>query len=249
MAFHKPYNQITLWKIFFCTSCIYLLAAEAAISQITYKKTNLAEDKTLKKPLGINDKSTTTSIPLTSSDTTTSPNELTLKSNLESSTALTLSLTTEENDEILKSTTSAAVGPKKILTKLKKNPSRVTTNRSTNTTELVPCTCGIFLNTQFTKGSTDPPRGEAVVSNSLDRTFACNGIGQKHCQTKCLEQIVRHLPNSANILCAALDHDIHKQRAYLFTKNCQDIWVNTNLAAGREYCCKNREPYNCKLPQ
>ncbi|XP_061396920.1 follicle cell protein 3C-1-like [Musca vetustissima] len=197
MAFHKPCNQIPLWKLIFCTSCIYLLTAEAAISQITYKKTNLAEDKTLKKPLGINDKSTTTSIPLTSSDTTTSPNELTLK----------------------------------------------------NTTELVPCTCGIFLNTQFTKGSTDPPRGEAVVSNSLDRTFACNGIGQKHCQTKCLEQIVRHLPNSANILCAALDHDIHKQRAYLFTKNCQDIWVNTNLAAGREYCCKNREPYNCKLPQ
>lgn len=55
--------------------------------------------------------------------------------------------------------------------------------------EDLSCTCGIFLNSQFTKGSKDPPKGEPVISNILDRNFPCNPIGQKQCQTKCLEQV------------------------------------------------------------
>lgn len=55
--------------------------------------------------------------------------------------------------------------------------------------EKIPCTCGIFLSSQFSKGSAVPPRGEAVISNSIDRTFACNNVGQKQCQTKCLQQV------------------------------------------------------------
>ncbi|XP_058977770.1 follicle cell protein 3C-1-like [Musca domestica] len=218
---------------------MYLAVADAVITKIPYKNTILSEDKSLKKPLGLNEKSTAN--PLSTEDTNDSTTELASEESFESSTDSKLSLTTAEEERILKSTTL----PTKMSVKLPKK-SRLSSNRLTNSTELVPCTCGIFLNSQFTKGSTDPPRGEAVISNLLDRTFPCNGIGQRQCQTKCLEQIARHLPNSANILCAALDHDIHKQRAYLFTKNCQDVWVNTNLAAGREYCCKNREPYSCK---
>ncbi|XP_023291768.2 follicle cell protein 3C-1 [Lucilia cuprina] len=107
------------------------------------------------------------------------------------------------------------------------------------------CTCGIFLSSQFIKGSSEPPKGEPAISSTIERSFACNAIGQKQCQTKCLEQIVQHLPNSANILCASLDRDIRKERAYLFVRNCSNKWYNTNLAAGREYCCKNGLPYSC----
>lgn len=34
-------------------------------------------------------------------------------------------------------------------------------------------------------------------------------------------------------------------QAYLFIKNCKDEWINTNLSAGREYCCKDGSPYKC----
>ncbi|KAM7348566.1 follicle cell protein 3C [Cochliomyia hominivorax] len=111
--------------------------------------------------------------------------------------------------------------------------------------EDLSCTCGIFLSSQFVKGSAEPPKGDPAISTTLERSFQCNAIGQKQCQTKCLEQIVQHLPNSANILCASLDRDIRKERAYLFVRNCNSKWYNTNLAAGREYCCKNGLPYSC----
>ncbi|TMW43986.1 hypothetical protein DOY81_010937 [Sarcophaga bullata] len=111
--------------------------------------------------------------------------------------------------------------------------------------EDVSCTCGIFLSSQFVKGSSAPPKGEPVIANTLDRQFVCNPIGRKQCQTKCLEQIVKHLPDSSSILCASLDRDIRKERAYLFIRNCSLRWHNTNLADGREYCCKNGLPYAC----
>lgn len=34
-------------------------------------------------------------------------------------------------------------------------------------------------------------------------------------------------------------------QAYLFIKNCKDEWINTNLSAGKEYCCKDGTPYKC----
>lgn len=57
--------------------------------------------------------------------------------------------------------------------------------------EDVPCTCGIFLSSQFVKGSPAPPKGEPIISTTLDRQFVCNSIGRKQCQTKCLEQVVQ----------------------------------------------------------
>ena len=51
------------------------------------------------------------------------------------------------------------------------------------------CTCGIFLSSQFVKGSSAPPKGEPVISNTLDMQFVCNPIGRRQCQTKCLEQV------------------------------------------------------------
>ncbi|KAH8335137.1 hypothetical protein KR074_001199 [Drosophila pseudoananassae] len=107
----------------------------------------------------------------------------------------------------------------------------------------VPCTCGVFLSSQIQNGLPTAP----LIHQELDRTFPCNAIGRKQCQTKCLEAIVQHLPNSANIVCSALGHDCHKERAYLFIKNCHNQWVNTNLQAGREYCCRGGLPYRCPL--
>lgn len=51
------------------------------------------------------------------------------------------------------------------------------------------CNCGIFLGSQFVKGSSEQPKGEPAISTTLERSFACNAIGQKQCQTKCLEQV------------------------------------------------------------
>ncbi|XP_023174060.2 follicle cell protein 3C-1 [Drosophila hydei] len=107
----------------------------------------------------------------------------------------------------------------------------------------VPCTCGVFLTSQIKNGLPETP----LIHNEMDRMYPCNAIGRKQCQTKCLEAIVQHLPNSANIVCATLGHNCHKERAYLFIKNCQNVWVNTNLQAGREYCCKEGLPYRCPL--
>ncbi|XP_070074413.1 follicle cell protein 3C-1 isoform X1 [Drosophila takahashii] len=107
----------------------------------------------------------------------------------------------------------------------------------------VPCTCGVFLSSQIPNGLPTKP----LIHQELDRMFPCNAIGRKQCQTKCLEAIVQHLPNSANIVCSALGHDCHKERAYLFIKNCHNQWVNTNLQAGREYCCRSGVPYRCPL--
>lgn len=56
---------------------------------------------------------------------------------------------------------------------------------------------------------------------------------------------MRHLPNSPLMVCGSIDRDCHKERAYLFVKNCKDKWINTNLSAGREYCCKDGVPYKC----
>ncbi|XP_055914872.1 follicle cell protein 3C-1 [Eupeodes corollae] len=114
-----------------------------------------------------------------------------------------------------------------------------------NTT--TPCTCGVFLTNQFVKGSDEQPKGDPAMIQEVNKVFPCNVIGQKQCQTKCLESIVAHLPNSATVLCATLGRDIHKQRAFLFIKNCKDTWINTNIAAGKEYCCKDGVSYQCPL--
>ncbi|KAL7745409.1 hypothetical protein ACLKA6_015421 [Drosophila palustris] len=122
-------------------------------------------------------------------------------------------------------------------------PTPPTPAAASNQNQPVPCTCGVFLSSQIKNGLPETP----LIHNEMDRMFACNAIGRKQCQTKCLEAIVQHLPNSASIVCATFGHNCHKERAYLFIKNCHNQWVNTNLQAGREYCCKEGVPYRCPL--
>ncbi|KAJ9591446.1 hypothetical protein L9F63_002052 [Diploptera punctata] len=116
-------------------------------------------------------------------------------------------------------------------------------------TSSFPCVCGVFLSGQFVKGSPEPPKGNAVVLHELMENLPCNAFGNKQCTNKCLDSIVKYLPNSPALVCGSIDRDCYKERAYLFIKNCSDTWVNTNMSAGREYCCKEGISYKCPLIQ
>ncbi|XP_018579805.1 follicle cell protein 3C-1 [Anoplophora glabripennis] len=110
----------------------------------------------------------------------------------------------------------------------------------------VPCTCGVFLSGQFKKGSKDQPKGVPVLTQEMDTPFFNNAVGNRQCVNKCLELIIRHLPRSKDILCSLVDREnVHREKAYLFIKNHSDKWHGTNLSAGREFCCRNNEPYRC----
>lgn len=109
-----------------------------------------------------------------------------------------------------------------------------------------PCTCAVFMSGQFKKGSTEQPRGYPALTQETDTNYACTPTGTKLCINKCLETIVKHLPNSPSIICGTIDRDCHRERAYLFVKNCDaNTWINSNLSAGREYCCKSGTPVSC----
>lgn len=107
------------------------------------------------------------------------------------------------------------------------------------------CSCAVFLSGQFKKGSSEQPKGHAALIQETEFNFPCNAAGTKMCINKCLESVVRHLPNSPAIICGTIDRDCHRERAYLFTQNCGSNWTNSNLSAGREYCCKSGEPVSC----
>ncbi|KAL1459860.1 hypothetical protein WDU94_011813 [Cyamophila willieti] len=111
--------------------------------------------------------------------------------------------------------------------------------------EPVACTCGIFMSGQFQKASKTPPKGNPIVMTEMEETYQCNPAGNKQCINKCLEMLIKHLPNSPSLICAAADRNIYKERAYLFVKNCKDEWHNSNLSAGREYCCQDNEIQKC----
>ncbi|XP_073980228.1 follicle cell protein 3C [Rhodnius prolixus] len=116
---------------------------------------------------------------------------------------------------------------------------------SSNDKNAVPCMCGVFLSGQFEKGSV--PKESPIFMHEHDEHFMCNAGGNKQCINKCLDVLVKYLANSPSLICGAIDRDCYKERAYLFIKNCGKEWINSNLSAGREFCCKNGEPYKCPL--
>lgn len=109
-----------------------------------------------------------------------------------------------------------------------------------------PCSCAVFLSGQFKKGSSDQPKGHPALIQETDINYPCTPAGTKSCINKCLESIVKHLPNSPAIICGTIDRDCHRERAYLWVQNCDSSnWTNSNLSAGREYCCKSGEAVSC----
>ncbi|XP_067013823.1 follicle cell protein 3C-1 [Anabrus simplex] len=124
-------------------------------------------------------------------------------------------------------------------------PEQPTAELATTTTPKppTPCTCAVFLSGSFKTG--EQPRGPPALLHEHSDLFPNTAFGNKQCTNRCLDIIVRHLPNSPSILCGSIDRDCHRERAYLFIKNGADKWVNTNLSAGREFCCKDGLPYKC----
>ncbi|XP_058454370.1 follicle cell protein 3C-1 [Malaya genurostris] len=112
--------------------------------------------------------------------------------------------------------------------------------------ENVPCTCAIFLTGQFNKyNRTEPPRGNPGIQLELMQNYPCNSAGNKQCSNRCLDAILKHLPNSPALICGTIDRDCYRERAYLFYQNCAPRWINSNLSAGREFCCENDRPMRC----
>ncbi|XP_052868636.1 follicle cell protein 3C-1 [Anopheles cruzii] len=117
-----------------------------------------------------------------------------------------------------------------------------------NTIPNVPCTCAIFLTGQFNRfNRTEQPKGNPGIQLELMQHFTCTPAGNKQCSNRCLDAIVKHLPNSQNVICATIDRDCYRERAYLFYQNCSPRWINSNLSAGKEFCCQNDEPMRCNL--
>lgn len=55
--------------------------------------------------------------------------------------------------------------------------------------ERIPCSCGIFLNGQFRRGSPEQPKGNPALLQELNDPFACSAMGEKQCMNKCLETV------------------------------------------------------------
>uniref|UniRef100_A0A182VS20 Follicle cell protein 3C-1 n=1 Tax=Anopheles minimus TaxID=112268 RepID=A0A182VS20_9DIPT len=117
-----------------------------------------------------------------------------------------------------------------------------------SSTNNVPCTCAIFLTGQFNRfNRTEQPKGNPGIQLELMQHYPCTASGNKQCSNKCLDSIVKHLPNSQNVICATIDRDCFRERAYLFYQNCAPRWVNSNISAGKEFCCQNDTPMRCSL--
>ncbi|XP_017155862.1 follicle cell protein 3C-1 [Drosophila miranda] len=264
MACHKmSFRPMLLVPVLLILLAVHLEASKIAYKKPLYGKGNYIKDKRIRsKSLAL--PTTTTGAPTTEEDwpaavefiivTTPQPE---LNSTTESSRSTSISGTTEAfstSSQACGSTTPATPATPATGTTTASNsldntlpspptPASASASASNLDNHPVPCTCGVFLSSQMHHGLQEAP----LIHQELDRMYPCNAIGRKQCQTKCLEAIVQHLPNSANIVCSALGHDCHKERAYLFIKNCHNQWVNTNLQAGREYCCKAGVPYRCPL--
>lgn len=55
------------------------------------------------------------------------------------------------------------------------------------------CTCAVFLNGQFVRGSRKPPTGYPPISAELEEQFSCDPAGIKHCLNRCVENVSEQL--------------------------------------------------------
>ncbi|XP_034239241.1 follicle cell protein 3C-1 [Thrips palmi] len=112
-----------------------------------------------------------------------------------------------------------------------------------NSTEPIPCTCGIFLTSQFKAAG--QPTGTPAISHEFNRATPNTAAGIRQCTTACVDMIVKHLPNSSAIMCSSIERDCMREKAYLFIKNSRNKWLATRLSAGKEFCCKGGIAIKC----
>ncbi|XP_075983783.1 follicle cell protein 3C [Anticarsia gemmatalis] len=121
-----------------------------------------------------------------------------------------------------------------------------------NEEELEPCQCGVFLSQQvgIKEGRRSrprgPPQGEPVVTYDTDSpSLPCGTGGFKNCITRCLDVILKYLPRAGPVICGAVERDVHREKAFLFIRNCGGDWTPTSFSAGKEFCCTDGEHHKC----
>ncbi|XP_063837459.1 follicle cell protein 3C-1 [Ostrinia nubilalis] len=118
--------------------------------------------------------------------------------------------------------------------------------------ELDPCQCGVFMSQQvgLKEGRRGrprgPPQGEPVVTYDTEEpSLPCGLGGFKNCVTKCLDVILKYLPRAGPVICGAVERDIHREKAFLFIRNCGGEWTPTSFSAGKEFCCTDGQHHKC----
>ncbi|XP_049887400.1 follicle cell protein 3C-1 [Pectinophora gossypiella] len=118
--------------------------------------------------------------------------------------------------------------------------------------EVEPCQCAVFMSQQVgLKGGRrgrprGQPQGEPVVTYDHDEpSLPCGAIGLKHCINKCVDVILKYVPRAGPVICGAVERDVHRERAFLFVRNCERDWTPTNFSAGKEFCCTDGKHHKC----
>ncbi|XP_023940171.1 follicle cell protein 3C-1 [Bicyclus anynana] len=118
--------------------------------------------------------------------------------------------------------------------------------------EIESCQCGVFMSQQvgFKDGRRSrprgPPQGEPVVTYDTDSpSLPCGTVGFKHCISTCLDVILKYLPRAGPVICGAVERDVHREKAFLFIRNCGGQWTPTNFSAGKEFCCTDGQHHKC----
>ena len=142
-------------------------------------------------------------------------------------------------------TTKSFLGKFKSTRNNRLSHTMTTSGLSTSTSSQYPCSCGIFLTGQFNSSRKESPKENPSLMQELQLHLPCTEKGNKMCINRCLDAIVKHLPNAQEVVCAMTDRDCYRERAYLFYQNCSPDWVNTNLSAGKEFCCVEGKSVKC----
>uniref|UniRef100_A0A2A4K2W4 Follicle cell protein 3C-1 n=1 Tax=Heliothis virescens TaxID=7102 RepID=A0A2A4K2W4_HELVI len=132
-------------------------------------------------------------------------------------------------------------------------PSEEINNYDDDYEELEPCQCGVFLSQQVGIKENNrrsrprgPPQGEPVVTYDTDSpSLPCGTGGFKSCVSRCLDVILKYLPRAGPVICGAVERDVHREKAFLFIKNCGGEWTPTSFSAGKEFCCTDGEHHKC----
>ncbi|KAL4715244.1 hypothetical protein ACJJTC_007826 [Scirpophaga incertulas] len=113
------------------------------------------------------------------------------------------------------------------------------------------CQCGVFMSQQvgLKQGRRGrprgPPQGEPVVTYDTEEPSDCGLGGFRSCVTKCLDVILKYLPKAGPVICSAAERDVHREKAFLFIKNCGEDWSPTTFSAGKEFCCTDGQHHKC----
>ncbi|XP_072935968.1 follicle cell protein 3C-1 [Epargyreus clarus] len=117
--------------------------------------------------------------------------------------------------------------------------------------DIEPCQCGVFMSQQVgvknrRSRPRGPPQGLPVVTYDTDApSLPCGSSGFKNCISKCLDVILKYLPRAGPVICGAVERDVHREKAFLFIKNCGGDWTPTNFSAGKEFCCTDGQHHKC----